>query len=596
MSTIIDQAVKIKMYKCFGLDEQGFDKLYPINVIIGKNNSGKSSLIDLINFVIDASSENIRRKEAQTKIICSTRVTKDLIEKSFPVNVAQGRIHSKFPLAEKHIGHSITFEIDPTSNYAAKIIGWTPASSNTTQFENEMGSNISILIREYKVFNITAERDILSEKPAYATDSHVMANGQGATNLIWQVVSSDRFGQNFVREDLLKELNKITCPDISFSAITTKQREDGKVEIYLTDSFEREIPISKMGSGVKTILLVLINLILTPLVKGVGVPKGVFCFEELENNLHPSMFRRLLAYIADYAQANDSYFFITTHSSIAVDLFRSNSHAQILHIKSEGKYSSVRSVINNDGNRAILRDLDYKASDLLLSNGVIWVEGPSDVLYVTMLLELYAISGQGAELHKFSYTIQALSTALWKYAGFKDFNWEAIKDELENKLVSLADINYNHVLIIDNDGNYEDKKPSEWANFTHGTGKNKARLIYESMKFANFEESTLENNFGDSIDGKLLFWINDDTLESYLEHFIADMGKDKFGKYLGRGSKGHLEKLRTGENSSISKMELANNIASFSRENDLQFEDFAPTGSSLYKKIARLYNTIRGWN
>ncbi len=45
---IIDQSIKIKNYKCFGNEPQGFEKIYPINIITGKNNSGKSSLIDLI--------------------------------------------------------------------------------------------------------------------------------------------------------------------------------------------------------------------------------------------------------------------------------------------------------------------------------------------------------------------------------------------------------------------------------------------------------------------------------------------------------------------------------------------------------------------
>lgn len=41
--------IKIANYKCF--DEQiGFDEIKPINVVIGKNNIGKSSLIDMIEF------------------------------------------------------------------------------------------------------------------------------------------------------------------------------------------------------------------------------------------------------------------------------------------------------------------------------------------------------------------------------------------------------------------------------------------------------------------------------------------------------------------------------------------------------------------
>ncbi len=56
----INYKIKIKNYKCFGEDVQGFDCICPINIIIGRNNSGKSSLIDLIQYVISPDDELFR--------------------------------------------------------------------------------------------------------------------------------------------------------------------------------------------------------------------------------------------------------------------------------------------------------------------------------------------------------------------------------------------------------------------------------------------------------------------------------------------------------------------------------------------------------
>lgn len=36
---ILDNSIKVKNYKCFGDEEQGFEKIFPINIIIGRNNS-----------------------------------------------------------------------------------------------------------------------------------------------------------------------------------------------------------------------------------------------------------------------------------------------------------------------------------------------------------------------------------------------------------------------------------------------------------------------------------------------------------------------------------------------------------------------------
>ena len=41
-------SIKIRNYKCFGDEAQGFDSFKPVNVIIGKNNCGKSSLLEVI--------------------------------------------------------------------------------------------------------------------------------------------------------------------------------------------------------------------------------------------------------------------------------------------------------------------------------------------------------------------------------------------------------------------------------------------------------------------------------------------------------------------------------------------------------------------
>jgi len=45
-----DISIKIKNYKCFGEEAQGFESIFPMNIIIGRNNTGKSTLLDLIQY------------------------------------------------------------------------------------------------------------------------------------------------------------------------------------------------------------------------------------------------------------------------------------------------------------------------------------------------------------------------------------------------------------------------------------------------------------------------------------------------------------------------------------------------------------------
>ena len=54
-------SLKIRNYKCFASDHnfQGFDNIKPINVIIGKNNSGKSKLLECIKQLVEKDILNI---------------------------------------------------------------------------------------------------------------------------------------------------------------------------------------------------------------------------------------------------------------------------------------------------------------------------------------------------------------------------------------------------------------------------------------------------------------------------------------------------------------------------------------------------------
>ena len=214
--------------------------------------------------------------------------------------------------------------------------------------------------------------------------------------------------------------------------------------------------MSRTGSGVKTILLVLLNLYLVPDViktttnsNEVPPSKFLFGFEELENNLHPSLQRRLFLYLRRFAENESCKFFITTHSHVVIDLFSRDEQAQIIHVTHDGECATVQRVTTYVGHNSVFDDLEVRASDLLQTNCVVWVEGPSDRVYLNKWVELWT----GGKLKEHvDYEICFSAGTLLAHYSFDD----PIKDE---ERIQALRVNRNAIILIDSDkANGDDDK------------------------------------------------------------------------------------------------------------------------------------------
>ena len=71
----------------------------------------------------------------------------------------------------------------------------------------------------------------------------------------------------------------------------------------------------------------------------------IFLFEELENNLHPSLERRVLKYIDEISQKG-AIIFLTTHSKTVLDSFQNIDNVQMYHVRKENKLIQIKTLNN----------------------------------------------------------------------------------------------------------------------------------------------------------------------------------------------------------------------------------------------------------
>lgn len=549
----------IKNYKCFDENGATIEAIKLINVIIGKNNSGKSSVIDIFKFLTtnDNTFFKNRRHGKSPELEFDHIVNEELIKRSFDAGSSGGDIginHQKYGLTL--VNSTLTYAVDENLKKSFKGFSKNIHESARLYFERYLTHNPFPL--KGKTFSqLSAERDIQPE--ASSSDLKVNTNGVGATNLIQEIINRDSHDSALIEKTLLDNLNTIVRPDIDFTRILVQQNEVSNWEIYFESADDGRVPLSKMGSGIKTVLLVLILLYVQPKIDGKNTSDYVFALEELENNLHPSLQRRLYYFIYDFAKSNKCIFLLTTHSNIVIDLYNSLDETQILHISKQEGRTTIKSTIKGTALRTILDDLDVRASDILQSNGIIWVEGPSDRTYVNNWLKLLDKD-----------LVEGYHYSIMFYGGRLLSNLSFDYDLINNDLIPLLKLNRNSFVIIDRDGKTINARLNDTkTRIQNELGENKA-WITKGREIENYISNEA-----------LQKWLKEDyNIDSTFDNESNTKLEDNISK-IGKAT----EKIKY----NLNKNKYANEIFKHIDNNNFESLD-------LKQNLENLISTIKKWN
>ncbi len=390
-------SLKVKRFKCFKdspASPQGLHQIKPVNIIVGRNNSGKSAFLESILFAFKVEK---KAEEFGGELILAWSPAEEDIA-NLPSTLEEVRVDNRTEsftpsrYGKNLVGKKIEFALfGNEARFLGPIEGDDPMHIQKIRFiGNSLVRRAVESLKNWIVLSLKSERDVLPEANA-PSQTLLGSNGAGLTRLFQALMyraESNRL--DLIENVVVPALNEILMPDNRYERIV--MRENGGLwEIFLEEKSKGHVPLSSTGSGVKTVLLVLANLLILPeLYTTTKRHRFIFAFEELENNLHPATLRRLFQYISRYSEEHKCHFFITTHSHLVIDMFSAKTNAQVLHVTHDGLATSIRTIKSRIEGVNVLNDLDIRASDLLQTNVVIWVEGPTDAMYIERWIDLHS--------------------------------------------------------------------------------------------------------------------------------------------------------------------------------------------------------------
>lgn len=467
MSSGIDFSVKIANYKCFGSEPQGFERLTPLNLIVGRNNVGKSALLDVIELAVGgalrvAPEHWHNRRDSPPRLQFSKALERNELLAVFPEGTHGGTIPGRdhWEYGQRWMGTRATWQLSGAQPEMVALEKPFTHNGSDIALKN-LARVVGNPLLGRRIRRLRADRDIKPEQTEL--NPSLGQDGLGATSAIEAFLHCVNYQSSVVEELLLGDLNYFFRPDgIEFERIIARtDAHRSRWELYLVERGKGQVALSHSGSGLKTLLLVLCVLHLGPrLMGGTLQEQQILLFEELENNLHPALQRRLVLYLRDFAVRTQSLLFLTTHSSATIDLFSADPDAQVIHVSHDNNSATATTVSTYIQRRGVLDDLDIRASDLLQANCVVWVEGPTDRLYVNRWLHLWTDGNVREGVH---YQCVFYGGRLLSHLSGE------VPDVDPTHGIHLLSVNRNVVIIIDSDR----RSASDGVNDT------KSRLVAE---------------------------------------------------------------------------------------------------------------------
>lgn len=457
-------------YKSFGEELQYMGPLSKVNIIIGQNNSGKSNIL---NFLAKQA-EAIIKLQFPRNILESIDIHKGLDRSSLIYGIGldiegdnfkvildwietEGKRHGFDPQKISIIKSALTKIFETLKNHEGDSLSWFINGQGTDNSRYSLTKLNSTFPEGNELLPVLTDLEWLLIQNRSA-DNKVLRNIYNSINPLVFVSKlknlkeiamvsafrkiSDQAEMDYSGGGLIKRLAELKDPDHDklenrekFNNIVNflkeiLENESVSLSIpYSKDKLNiemdgRTLPIESFGTGIHELTILSTSATL--------LENSIICIEEPEIHFHPRLQKSFINYLYD---KTTNQYFISTHSNSLMNL----PYTSIFYVRLKNGSSVIESAITDRAKFSICEDLGYKASDLLQSNCIIWVEGPSDRIYLN-----HWINSISPNL------IESVHYSIMFYGG-KLLSHVSSKHEEVESFIKLRSINRKMCVVMDSD-------------------------------------------------------------------------------------------------------------------------------------------------
>lgn len=427
---------------------RGFKKLEKtefsdsINIIVGANNSGKSTIIHSLF--------KLQRRALVTKKDITIGQTNGYIK-----ILTKGFHHPQIKEGEEF--EHILFDI--AKNSGSKVKNNKGKVSLSTIPETEPGNLIYPYLSKRKVAKYQVTINEANANSVTGNFTNLYSKIDRLITPQFQPANSEYIA---------------ACNEILGFQISTLPKGAGKEAVLFVHNLEH-IPLSSMGEGISNMLGLITDLCIAE--------NKIFLIEEPENDIHPKALKALLNLIADKSRNNQ--FFISTHSNIVLKQLGGFGDTKVFKVSNNEcdkvkpglKYSKLKEVAKDpESRKAILEELGYEFYDFDLWSSWLFLEESSAEVIIRQHLIRWFTPSLINKVKTFS--ANSISQIAQK---FQDFNRLFV-------FLHLQPIYKNKVWVIIDGGDNEKKIIEEFQRTYTKSG-------WKEDNFTQFKEHDFERYY-----------------------------------------------------------------------------------------------------